>query len=272
MAINPHDHIRLEGYDDHTSAPHEHLPVVQNGEAIFRGHERAAYFVGLVALCGEEYLPEAYLAARQLRFQKYNTLGWLPNSAREADGGERDQDDSRSAQFAVVSNEKDGVVRVIATSRLILKDVEPVRPLPVEVHFPEAFTDRQITLRDTEASRMISDSKDRKERALATFACHRAMVGWGVANGYNRANAIAEEWLLDRFDVTNLPYEQLADYRPIDEYGGTRNTAIQIDPQQLIRKTRIGSLAVPLTTSLFFRGVRRNRGLGHYNSSFLWRY
>ncbi len=251
-------------------AAHNHLPHIGRESAIFKDHPKAAYFVGLVALCGTELLPDVYLAARQLRFNKYKDLGWLMDDKRDADGGEHDEDDARSAEFAVVSNDPDGPV-VIATSRLILKDIEPVRPLPVETHYPEAFVQRQVLMSDTEAGRMISDSKNSRERALATAASHRAMIGWGMAHGYYNAYAMVEEWLMDRFDMTGVPYTQLSELKGITEYGDTKNAAIAINPKELVKRTQIHQLGVPLGTKLFFHGIDKSQGLGYYGSRLLRR-
>lgn len=252
--------------------PHDHLPVIEDD--VFSRHRHAAYNVALVALRDEEILPSAYRASRQLRFNKYNSLGWLPDEAMDPDGGEHDDDDIRSAHFAVIANEgADQAPRLIATSRLILKDVEPIMPLPVETHFVDAFKDQPAGSTETEASRMISDSKNRIERSLATFATHRAMIGFGFANGYNRANAIVEDWMLKRFDETHLPYDRLAEFTTVAEYGNTVNTAIAIDPEQVVQSTKIlRRNRVPILTSLFFRNVKKDQGVGFYNKNFLARY
>lgn len=244
-----------------------HLPIVH--EDTFAECPRAAYEVALLAVGETVHRPEAFQAARQLRYNKYTELGWLPKEVQDADGGEHDEYDDHAAQFGVLKNTPYGT-RMIATSRLIVRNGTL---LPVEKDYPEVYAENPVKAGELEASRLISDSKDKRERALSTFALERAMVGWGLANGHTVAHAMVEGYLLKRFDETHLPYEQMSpDFKEIAEYANTKNMAIRIDAHDVVRKVQIAQLGVPIATSLFFWNVAKNQGLGFYGNKLLKRY
>ena len=244
-----------------------HLPLVH--EETFAGCPRAAYEVALLAVGETVYRPEAFQAARQLRFNKYTELGWLPKEVQDPDGGEHDEYDVHATQFGVLKNTPFGA-RMIATSRLIIRNGTL---LPVEKDYPEIYGENPVKAGELEASRLISDSKDRRERALSTFALERAMVGWGLANDHIVAHAMVEGYLLKRFRETHLPYTEMsADFKEIPEYANTKNMAIKIDAHDVVRKVQIAQLGVPIATSLFFWQVAKNQGLGFYGNRFIKRY
>lgn len=270
------DSRRNSQYDDSNM-----LPVVKGGERLFTSRPKAVYYVGVMAagdyltpdgsvVPGDIFMPAAFDAARQLRFRKYNSLGWLPDSAQDEDGGEHDEDDARSIQIGVIKNGqgRDGA-RLIATSRLIVRDESG--PLPIEKYFPEAFVDG-VQVPQTETSRMVSASLDKRERAMATLACHRAMLGCGVSSGYGNTSAVAEDWLLRRFEKIGLPYERIGDFKEIDDYGDSRNAPILIDAQEIVDRTCFVKGKAPLSTKLLFNGALRNGGLGYYDRYFMRRF
>lgn len=242
---------------------------VDGGENLFRGRfARARYCVGVLAVGDNILMSEAFTAARRLRFNKYHSLGWLPDSARDADGGEHDTDDSRSIQIGVIKNiARENRAEMIATSRLIIRGNEP---LPVEKYFPEDY-EKGMPVPDTEISRLVSSSRDKSERALATLACYRAMLGTGIDAGHRTTSAVVEDWLVRRIDSAGISYYKSAQYKEISDYADTRNTQIFIDSEDLVRGAGLtGSL--PIVTKWFFRGIKGNNGIGYYGSKFLKRY
>ena len=242
---------------------------VDGGEKLFRGgFEKARYYVGVLAVEDNILMPEAFTAARRLRFNTYHSLGWLPDSARDEDGGEHDKDDSRSIQIGVIKNIADeNRAEMISTSRLIIRNGES---LPVEKYFPEDY-EKGMPVPDTEISRLISSSKDRRERALAILACYRAMLGVGIAAGHQTTSAVIEDWLVRRIDSVGISYERSANYKKISDYGNTQNTQIFIDSKDLVEGAKLtGSL--PIITKLFFCCIKGNNGIGYYGSRFLKRF
>ncbi len=243
------------------------LPLVH--AEVFSRHPQAAYYVGVLAVDGMENGP-AYLAARQLRFERYNDLGWLPDSSRDLDGGEHDQFDEDAVQFGVIKNSLMGP-RMIATSRLIRKTTKnPI--LPVEADYPEVFTDNPAGLNDVEVSRLISASSDKRERHAASLAIQRAMIGWCSNNGVDKTHAMVEPYLAKIFDQTGVPYEKRSDFKPIPEYANTENAVVTIDPMRMAQTLRAHRIGMPIATSLFFHNINKTQGQGFYGRHFLKRY
>ncbi len=268
ISVSQRESITEQGYlQAPTWGEVAHLPLID--EDTFARQPRAAYEVALLAVGESVYRPEAFLAARQLRYAKYTELGWLSKDVRDTDGGEHDEYDAYAAQFGVMKNTPYGS-RMIATSRLIVRNGTL---LPVEKDYPEVYGTNPVQPGETEASRLISDSKNKKERALATFALERAMVGWGIRNDHTVAHAMVEDYLLRRFDETRLPYTKMSsDFKEIEEYANTKNMAIRVDAFEVVKKVRITQVGIPLATSLFFCGIQKTQGLGFYGKSLIRRF
>lgn len=242
-----------------------HFPVVERGNELFMNHPKARYYVGVLAVRDRIIMPEAFLAARRLRFNKYHALGLLSDSDQDEDGGEHDEDDGRSIQFGVIKNLGEDDPQMIATSRLILRGD---KKLPVEKYFPDFFENRETP--ETEISRLVSVS-GKGERGLATLACYRAMMGVGVAAGYRTTAAVTESWLINKLDKLKIPHVAGSMYRTLDDYADNAPTApLAIDSAEIIEKSRIfGSM--PLMPKIFFRGIKSNKGIGYYDKTMLRR-
>lgn len=254
-------------HPEQLTAPTDNLPIV-HGE-VFSRIPQAAYYVGVVAV-GEYVNEPAYLAARQLRFQCYNELGWLPTDKRDDDGGEHDEYDENAVHIGVIKNSQDGP-RMIANARLIRRT--PERPLlPVEHDFADAFLLRPAGANDVEISRLISASSDKQERHGASLAVQRAMIGWCAVNGVDYCHAMVEPYLMKVFDKTGVNYEIRSDLKEIPEYGNTINAAVTIDPIKVAGTLNTQGIGVPVTTSLFFQNVMETQGQGYYGANFVRRY
>lgn len=230
---------------------------VDDGELMFASR-RHKYLVAILAREGEVVWPSAFLAARRLRFETYRRYRWLDASDQDADGGESDQWDPRAIQVGVLR--RTDKVELIATSRLIVRRTSRDR-IPVEFEYPEAFPSGTANVMDAELSRLVSVSPDKRERALASMACQRAMLGWALANGVNQAYGIVEDHLVRRLEATGIPHHVLTDLKPLPSFGDSMNRVIRIDPREMARDV-LHIRRVPFATYLFFRGLQNHQGSG----------
>lgn len=261
---------------------HGHSPNIHPhriDDDIFLGHENARYFVGIVATGDIEHQPAAFEAVQRLRCDTYVERLWLPPSARRANGGELDEHDHTAVHFAVAKNNGTKRPDLIGTTRIILKQNGDL--LPVEVDYPEVFSERPALKRSCEVSRLIGPVKpyvnsekptetleEKTERHLVFSALVRAIIGWGLQNNYHTGYAMGEDWLLRTLDKSNIPYVKVADFKQIPEYGNTRNAAISMDPVRVINDIKTHP-RMPFATKVFFAGVRRHGGLGYHNKYML---
>lgn len=246
-------------------------PIVSKAEAlipsvetsVFDGHQEAKFWIGKVAVPGEILLPDEYIAARQLRANIYiDKEGFLPPEARETDGGESDEDDDRSIQFAVVENL--GVrSRLVGTTRLIVKRHEN-DSLPVEQLFPEAFEDRPAPIGATEASRFIAQHPNKMTKHLISLSGIRAMDLEALERGYEPVYAVVEERLAGMFDFIGLPYRKMTDLKFLPEYS-TPNMPIEIDPSRVLEEIK-KDLSGRLLLTQFFQDALVSQGLGHFEN------
>jgi hypothetical protein len=249
---------------------------------IFNKREQASFYVGILAIGEDIVLPQAYTAARRLRYETYNALGWFDESRRDSDGGEHDEHDNASVQFGVIQNMGKSKPMVIATSRLIIKN-KLNQILPVEEKYPEAFVAEPAPQNSTEVSRMISQSPDLLTRHLASMACQRAMISYAVNTGMQPAYAMTEPYLSNKewmrkgerpgqLDKVGIPYREIASPKPIEEYAQTRTGVIELSPFEIMHSMRMTNLHVPFTTRLFFARAAQTKGIGYYGDKFIWRH
>lgn len=262
--------VQVEVSRPKLARPDVHLPFLFGNEGLFDKYRKASYYVGLIAAEGAVHMPDAYLASRRLRYDTYRGYGLLDDGDKDLDGGEHDEFDATSAHFGVIKN-TGSVPRLIAYSRLILNrdgDVE----LPVKEDYPEAFVKTPPKAGSTESSRLVSMSRDRKERNLASAALQRAMIGWGVNNGFNLSYAMVDDRVIDQLDRFKIPYESHSDYKYIPHYNSA-SKVISIDPEEALRNASLKNvLHVPMATSMFFGCTKYNQGLGYYGAHLIQRY
>lgn len=249
--------------------PDIHLPFVFEHEGLFSEYPSASYYVGLIAAENSVHMPETFLAARRLRYDTYRSYGLLGGHDMDLDGGEHDAYDMQSAHFGVLKN-TGSIPKLIAYSRLILNRDGGVE-LPVEEDYPEAFA-RSSGQGSSETSRLVSMSRDKKERSLASAALQRAMIGWGVNNGIDISYAMVDERVIEQLDRFKIPYSQESDYKYIPQYNSA-SKVIAIDPEEALKYASLKNvLHVPMATSMFFNGTKQNQGLGYYGAHLIKRY
>lgn len=251
-----------------------HLPEVSVD--IFSQHPQAAYMVALVAIGDEVIMPEAFDGYRQLRYEKYSALEWIKYDNYDQKDGAKleklDDHDKHSEHIAIIKNVRGSMPRIIATGRSIIK-LSQDELLPVEKAYPDVFAPNPAPVRSNEVSRLISDSRNKPERALASMAVQRAITASCVRHDYGPTYAMIEEYLANRLNVTHFPHDVITDFRPIPEYADTQNAVMLTDWRRVLSETRLGALGIPFSTKLFFRGVEKpGGGFGYFGKHFLRKY
>lgn len=142
----------------------------------------AGVVVGDVAMIPIAATTAESTAVRRLRSAVYcDEMGFLPPGDP---AGERDGDDVRSLCWGVTENVDDGLVRLVATARLIVKgfptDRGPdLRPLPVETAWPDAF-DEPLPAGSGELSRFVSRHEDRRVQHANALVLAEAALRFGA--------------------------------------------------------------------------------------------
>lgn len=251
-----------------TSLTPESLLVPVDSE-VFKYHPDAPYYIGVVAMNGFELQPELYEAAGRLRANVYiDEKRFLPATARNADGTERDYDDNRSVHLVAVENQGLHLPpRLIGTARMILKR-SPEDDLPVEHYYPDCFAgDAAAPVRSAEVSRYIARHESKQVQALISLGLIRAAAAWLDQNVHRPAYAVVEAGLVRMFDKIGLPYTEVSGYRSLEEYGDTRNMAIQMDPERVLQNAKAENhISTPSMLSPdFFGKAYVHKGVGYFN-------
>lgn len=245
------------------------LLAVPVDSEIFNAHPDAPYYIGVVAAHGFVLQPELYKAAGTLRANVYiGEKGFLPESARQPDGTERDADDDRSVHFVALENRGPGLSpRVIGTSRLILKRSEH-DVLPVENFYPDVFAgDKAAPVRSAEVSRFIARHEDRQVQGKISLGLIRASAAWLEHHVHRPAYAVVEAGLTRMFDNIELPYDSESEYRRLEEYGNTRNKAIKIEPSRVLREVQAVKHVASPAMHAFFGDTHAHKGVGYFDET-----
>jgi len=175
------------------------------------------------------------LAARQLRASVYiDERGFLPASAREADGGERDADDARSLHFLALSENAQGDTDVVGTMRLIHKQ-SGADLLPIESFFPEHFENNPVPENGFEVSRLVVESRqNRVANKLASFSLIYAGLTHALNESWSPCFAVLESPLERRLQNMGVKTDRVTATQWIEQYS-THNIAVEIDLSQTKR-------------------------------------
>ncbi len=235
---------------------------------VFLDNPEATYYIGMIAVPGEVTMPKEYDAWLQFRGNVYiDEMKFLPEDARDEQGRETDEDDDRSVHIAVLQNsQNDELPRIIGGARLIIKHDEN-DSLPIEKMYPEAFGDEAAPSDSTEASRLISRHPNRVVQGAIGMALIRTMAVWTYDNGRKPVYAVIEEGKLGRiFDRVRLPYAAVSEPKLVDEYA-TVNTAIAIDPAEVLASIRPDYHVDAPMMRAFYNGAETHKGLGFFDES-----
>lgn len=153
---------------------------------------------------------------RRLRADIFIGNGFLPESSRDDDGGEKlDDDDPRSTHFLC----HDGRGQPIGSMRLIHRGQ---RPLPAETML--GIDDPSP--HDYEASRFMAYHADKKVQREAAAKLLGIGLGWQALNGCY-IYAVCEDSVLGHFDSLGLVFDSLSEPKELDKYGKTKNRAVR---------------------------------------------
>lgn len=210
---------------DRTVSNHDVIPVIAS--ELFSASPTARLAAGLLAVNGVAVpgLEAEYKAHFLLRKKVYvDQTGQLAESDLQEDGTDRDDDDARSATFAVFENHESGV-RVIGVSRLIVRG--PQEPLPVEEFCPDSFADDALDARSVEVSRLIARHETAVLQDLVQWHLFSIMLAYIANHGLDRTFAIIEPWL-ERVLQGIISIERIGDVRYVEHYLDY-NVPIEID-------------------------------------------
>lgn len=224
--------------------------------------------MGSVGLDGFISRPNEFHAARVLRAESYiDENHFLPEEARQEDGGEQDLDDHRASHFITLENVGHGSGRVIGNLRSIRKYYSGAT-LPVEELYPEAFEESSAPINSIEASRFISRHENKAIAHLSSLALIRAMVAHTYAFDQKPIYAVVEVPLAKRLIGVGLPTELIAEPKALPEYGNTVNMALRFDLDNVFDVVDSDTEKSKLITP-FLETAREDKGLGYYDSSLL---
>lgn len=214
------------------------------GTSLFRGHENSQF--ATVSL-GEGIYPDgtdkdifrAYLTLRKRVY--VDQTGMLPESVARHDGTEFDEDDDRSAHFAVLGNLGDGSAAVVACMRMIIKSDE--KPLPIEDFFPEAFEVPAPTS-SFEVSRFISKIGILRHQLGSIAQLFTHVLAYSDSNRLGPAYGVVEEALEKSLSFFGAPPHRITQPKTVPEYNDV-NLGVIIDQDAM--KQRIGMDALRST-------------------------
>lgn len=211
------------------------IPQIES--RLFDEHETAHLAVGIVAL-GNEVMPgleNEYAGYTLLRGNVYaKQKNYMPLDELNADGTETDPDDARSIHFAVIENAMDSQ-RVVGAMRLIIKSREGEAPLPIEDHYPEAFSSGPALALSTEVSRLICRHENKKVQRNLKWPLFTAGVSYVIENGLGPVFGAVEESLEQGLQTAGVPVSQLGTAKYVEEFNASK-LPIRIDIAGLARK------------------------------------
>ena len=241
--------------------PDRLTPAVET--SVFDDNPDVRFWIGLTAMSGIIEKPIEYHASQRLRANVYiDELNWLPPSARNSHGLEADEYDQRSVEFATIENNSP-VRKLVGTVRLIEKRHEADQ-LPVEKLFPEVFDDKPAEIGAVEISRLIARHPEDLMQHYISLGLIRAIDLHAVKEGVPNSYAVVEKPLQRYLRMIGVPYEQLTDYKIVESYGSTLNTAIRINPQA-VKDSALSAQGRQAFLRSFFASALENNGLGHYS-------
>lgn len=206
----------------------ELIPTLNS--AVFACNDEARFAVGLVAV-GKEVLPGLVAEFQGYALLRGNVYArekrYVPLDQLSSDGAELDDDDPRAAHFVSLENHHEGV-RVVGSMRVIVKMPDDPRPLPVEIHYPEAFVLAPAPVLSVEVSQLIC----RHERPAASRELKWLLFAAGVSFVLERhlgpVYGAVENVLYRGLLASGVPVTALSAEKFIPEFNATKLT-IQVD-------------------------------------------
>ena len=236
----------------------ELFPVVESD--VFKGHKEARYWMGKVAIPGlDPIMPDEFLAQRRLRANIYiNERHFLPEDARDTDGGESDKSDPHATQYVVLENCQNAP-RAIGALRMIQKGKSS---LPAEEIFSEELA-AELPGNSLEASRFIARHKERTAQTMISIGLVRAAILQALSQESN-IYAVVEEPLAQRFNQLGLEYDVLCKSKILPEYNNTDNMLLRFQPDRIMEIVK-KDLRFERPITVYFDVKLQNLGLGHFD-------
>ena len=234
---------------------------------LFECHKDAVFWVGMLAVGDQavEGLENEYRASHLLRAQVYiDEFGYLPDSTRQIDGGEWDENDQRSVHFGVVEKVNNKLM-LRGTARLISKyNYNLSSKLPIEDYFSEVFHN-SAPIGSVEASRFIARHPDKYVQHAISLALIRSIVAEAADNNSPFIYAVVENHLLRMFQKINLLHEVIGPPKYIEDYK-SENIGLRFDPVNVLNQARNDAYGHEILIN-FFQTVNHDMGLGYYDET-----
>lgn len=198
------------------------IPTIQS--EVFQDHLDARFAVGIVAVGG------TIIPGRESEFKGYsllrgNVYAWqqkyMPVEDLNPDGTETDSDDLRSVHFALLENAM-ADTRVVGAMRLIVKSKENPQPLPIEVHYPEAFAEQPIPILGTEVARLISRHEEPAIQHGNIWPLFSAGVKYVIDNDLGPVYGVVKDTLARNLKIAGVPVTEMAEPKYVPEYNSVK--------------------------------------------------
>ncbi len=207
------------------------IPVVES--RVFENNQSARFASGILAVADQPLpgLEQEYAGYFNLRRKVYvDQTGQLHESELQADGTDRDMDDTRSIAFGVIENRLHDQ-RIVAATRLIIKgfdqDDNPKRPLPVEEFCPDVFGDNPAPTGSVEVSRMISRHERAGVQAVLKWQMYANLVSYITTHKLGPTFAVVEPWF-ERDLNRAVPVKRIGEPRYVEHYLDV-NVPLEVD-------------------------------------------
>lgn len=227
---------------------------------VFEHHPEARYWVGAVAVPGSVIMPDEFTSQRRLRANVYiNECAFLPEDAREADGGESDKSDSHATQYVVFENNQ--TTRAVGALRMIQKGPGL---LPAEELFADEL-DGALPSNSLEASRFIARHTEKTAQTMISIGLVRVAILQALTQESD-IYAVVEEPLARRFGQIGLVYDVLCSGKVLAEYNNTNNKLLRFQPERIMDIVKIDKRYDRLITA-YLDIANHNLGLGYYDKT-----
>jgi hypothetical protein len=215
------------------------IPVLES--AIFDAAPDSRFAIGMLAIGAKP------LAGRQDEYRSYFDLrrnvyvdetGQLSEADIQADGTDRDEDDTRSVAFGAYENMGQGLARTVGSLRLIMKgytdEAGEAKPLPIEEFCPEIFEDQPAPATATEVSRFIARHENARYQGLIKWNVYSAGLAYIANNNLGPTYAVIEPWL-ERELKSTIPVSRIGEPRYVPHYLAD-NLPIEVHTPQFIKQ------------------------------------
>jgi len=202
-------------------------------------------------------IEEAYLKFRANVY--IDEAGILDNNEKRSDGTELDSDDERSAHIIAFEN-KIGALAIIGCMRLLEKNENHYNPLPIEIFFPEIFSD-PLPIGSKESSRFIVSYKNIAMKSLIKRRILISSVAYTSLDTNNPVYAVVEDNLKRDLAIFGVPLEEIGPKKMIEKYHSI-NYPIKINQHEFanrLGKEAISQIDTDFGSISYFGNIKANK-------------